>query len=232
MAENKKSFLFYCDWQQTFEALPNEKAGELIKHLLKYVNDENPESDDVLINAVFANIKQTLKRDLKKWESKSQKNSENAKKRWDANACERITSDANVKIEMPIDANHADRDKVIVTVIDKDILLKKETKKEISKKHSIDLFPFQEDFREVWDNWIQYKKTEHKKSFKRIETEQAAFKLLLEKSKGDSLIAEKIIQQSIANNWQGLFELKTETNADKPTKADQREQAIRDYLNR
>jgi len=32
------------------------------------VNDENPESEDMLINAVFASIKQTLKRDLRKWE--------------------------------------------------------------------------------------------------------------------------------------------------------------------
>lgn len=109
---------------------------------------------------------------------------------------------------------------------------KQETNKPINLKHSIDLFPFQEDFRLIWDSWIQYKKIEHKKTFKRIETEQAAFKLLLEKSKGNPLVAEKIIQQSIANNWQGLFELKTEKDGTELTKAEQREQAMRDYLNR
>ena len=66
--KNKKSFLLYTDLKETFEALPNDKAGELIKHIFAYVNDENPTSDDMLINAVFANIKHTLKRDLKKWE--------------------------------------------------------------------------------------------------------------------------------------------------------------------
>lgn len=65
--KNKKSFLLYTDLKETFEALPNDKAGELIKHIFSYVNDENPTSDDVLINAVFANIKHTLKRDLNKW---------------------------------------------------------------------------------------------------------------------------------------------------------------------
>lgn len=103
MAQGKASFMFYCDWKETFDALPNEKAGELLKHILAYVNDENPKTDDLLINAVFANIKATLKRDLKKWERKSEQNKLNALKRWDANAYERIKEDAN----------YADKDKVI-----------------------------------------------------------------------------------------------------------------------
>lgn len=76
MAENKKSFIAYVDWKETFDALPNEKAGELIKHIFAYVNDENPKTDDILINAVFVNIKQTLKRDLVKWEDTSTQRAE------------------------------------------------------------------------------------------------------------------------------------------------------------
>lgn len=69
MAKGKKSFITYTDWRETFNALPDEKAGQLIKHIFAYVNDENPKTEDVLINAVFANIKQTLKRDLRKYET-------------------------------------------------------------------------------------------------------------------------------------------------------------------
>lgn len=76
MAENKRSFVAYVDWKETFDALPDEKAGQLVKHLFAYVNDENPKTDDVLINAVFANIKHQLKRDLKKWESLSDQRAE------------------------------------------------------------------------------------------------------------------------------------------------------------
>lgn len=68
MAEGKKSFIAYSDWKDTFDALPNDKAGELIKHIFAYVNDESPITEDYLINAVFANIKNTLKRDLQKWD--------------------------------------------------------------------------------------------------------------------------------------------------------------------
>lgn len=68
MAENKNSFIAYCNWMETFEELPDDKAGQLAKHLFRYVNDLDPQTDDILIKAVFANIKNTLKRDLKKYE--------------------------------------------------------------------------------------------------------------------------------------------------------------------
>jgi hypothetical protein len=80
MSENKKSFIAYTDWGDTFKALPDDKAGQLIKHLFAYVNDENPVSEDVLINAVFANIKQTLKRDLDKYKAIISRNRENGSK--------------------------------------------------------------------------------------------------------------------------------------------------------
>ncbi len=79
MAENKKSFIAYIDWGETFNALPDEKAGQLVKHLFDYVNDKNPQTDDILINAVFANIKQQLKRDLQQWRSICLKRSESGK---------------------------------------------------------------------------------------------------------------------------------------------------------
>jgi hypothetical protein len=69
MANGKKSFVAYADWKDVFDELPNEEAGKLIKHIFSYVNDESPKSESLLINAVFANIKSTLKRDLDKWEN-------------------------------------------------------------------------------------------------------------------------------------------------------------------
>jgi len=80
MAENKKSFIMYCDWAETFNCLPDDKAGELIKHIFKYVNDEDPQTEDILINAVFANIKNQLKRDLKKYETFIERQTLNGKK--------------------------------------------------------------------------------------------------------------------------------------------------------
>ena len=111
MAENKKSFLFYVDWGEIFDELTDEEAGKLIKHMCDYVRDKNPEAPDRMTKAMFIQIKNTLKRDLDKWQLKSRKNSENAKMRWNkknANASERIKRNAN----------HADR--VSDTVSDTD----------------------------------------------------------------------------------------------------------------
>lgn len=76
MAAGKKSFLFYTDWIDTFKKLPKDKGYDLLMHMLSYVNDENPETDDILVDAVFQQIKNTLKRDLNNWENQQQQRKE------------------------------------------------------------------------------------------------------------------------------------------------------------
>ena len=74
MATDKKSFMFYCDWIDTFKALPKEKGYDLLIHLLEYVHEDykDPETDDVIVNSVFPIMKNQLKRDLKKWEKRAE----------------------------------------------------------------------------------------------------------------------------------------------------------------
>jgi hypothetical protein len=94
MAENKKGFILYADQKELFSQLPDEIAGKLIKHIMAYVNDENPISDDILINIAFTPIKLQLKRDLVKFEetkaSRSVAGKIGAEKRWQA-----IANDSN-----------------------------------------------------------------------------------------------------------------------------------------
>lgn len=80
MAENKKSFILYTDQSGVFNQLPDEIAGKLIKHIFAYVNDENPICDDLIINIAFEPIKQSLKRDLKRYEQYIEKQSVNGAK--------------------------------------------------------------------------------------------------------------------------------------------------------
>lgn len=86
MAENKRSFLLYADFANIFYELTDEEAGQLIKHLFKYVNDENPVMDNRLLKIVFEPIKLQLKRDLKQWEQTIQGRSDGGSlgnlKRW------------------------------------------------------------------------------------------------------------------------------------------------------
>jgi len=69
MAENKKSFVLYTDSQGLVNQLPDDVAGRLFKHIYAYVNDENPITEELLLNIAFEPIKMQLKRDLTKWEN-------------------------------------------------------------------------------------------------------------------------------------------------------------------
>jgi hypothetical protein len=75
MATGKKSFVLYSDQKELFDSLPDEQAGKLIKHIFKYVNDENPTSEDALVNLAFISVKASLKRDLQKWEKQVEQRS-------------------------------------------------------------------------------------------------------------------------------------------------------------
>lgn len=77
MAENKKSFLLYCDIIHTINKLSDEQSGILFKHILAYVNDQHPETNDVIIDLVFEPIKQGLKRDLQRYLSICERNKKN-----------------------------------------------------------------------------------------------------------------------------------------------------------
>jgi len=67
MAENKKSFVLYSDQRTIIDMLPDELAGQLLKHIYAYVNDENPINENPMVNLAFEPIKLQLKRDLIKW---------------------------------------------------------------------------------------------------------------------------------------------------------------------
>jgi hypothetical protein len=68
MADNKKSFVLYTDIIYTVKLMTDEQAGVLFKHILSYVNDENPTVKDLVTGLTFEPIKRQLKRDLIKYE--------------------------------------------------------------------------------------------------------------------------------------------------------------------
>ena len=118
MAKDKKSFILYVDQKDLWNKLPDEIAGKLIKHIYSYVSDENPSSDDLMIEIAFEPIKQQLKRDLKLFEEKRVKRSEagmaGANKRWQdmANDSKRISSIAKMAVNDNVNVN----DNVILNI--------------------------------------------------------------------------------------------------------------------
>jgi hypothetical protein len=66
--KGKVSFLLYADLKTTVDQLPDDVAGRLFKMILDYVNDLDPQTDELVLKVAFEPIKQQMKRDLKEWE--------------------------------------------------------------------------------------------------------------------------------------------------------------------
>lgn len=70
------------------------------------------------------------------------------------------------------------------------------------------VYPFSSDkFMETWDMWIKYKKEVHNFNYKGVWSLQMTLVKLTELSAGDEDKAIRIIQQSIMQQWAGLFPL-------------------------
>ncbi len=116
MAKDKNSFVLYADYIQIFEQLTNDEAGCLIKHLFKYVNDQQPELTDRLLKILFEPIKQQLKRDLKKWEHRREKLSEAGKA--SANKRQQVSTNVEKSQQSPtVNVNATVNDTVTVNDI-------------------------------------------------------------------------------------------------------------------
>lgn len=124
MAKDKTSFILYCDQKGVWDKLNNEQAGKLIKHIIAYVNDENPQTDDFITELAFEPIKQHLKRDLKKWEKQydqrveAGKKSAESRKRNSTSVDERsISSTVNVNESVSVNVNATVNENVNVSEI-------------------------------------------------------------------------------------------------------------------
>jgi hypothetical protein len=151
--KGKKSVLVYCDVIHTVEKLDDENAGLLFKHFLRYVNDQEPEAPNLLVEIAFEGIKQTLKRDLKTWENKSEARSKSGRignlKRYNPDIyeeynkgiytldeAEELAKDCKGSQNIATVAVN-DSDKVKVIVNDKDIVINNIDEREAEFKNSL-----------------------------------------------------------------------------------------------
>lgn len=118
MAEGKKSFILYLQQRSVFDGLEDEEAGKLIKTIFSYVCDENPQPTGMTKYA-FEIIKPVLKADLKKYEDKKVKYTENIRKRWNKEENEKIQSNTTEYNGIPSDSVYVN-DNVNVNVLSKD----------------------------------------------------------------------------------------------------------------
>lgn len=77
---DKASFLMYLDYQEQFDLLTDEQAGQLIKAIIKYEKTGKIPELDGMLKMAFSFIKTQLDRDREKYNKKCEKNKENGKR--------------------------------------------------------------------------------------------------------------------------------------------------------
>ena len=174
MAQDKKGFILYADQQELFNKLPNDKAGELIKHIFAYVNDENPTTDDLLIDLAFTPIKQQLKRDLIKFELVKKQRSEAGKASAEARARARQRNPTPVETVERKPTKSTVNDNVNVKVNDKVNVNVKVNKNIEERKAEFknSLHPFLESYskdllNEFYSYWTEHGSNDKKMRFEK-----------------------------------------------------------------
>ena len=166
---------------------------------------------------------------LKKREKVSEDAKNSAKKKWDNYrngkglqcdaTAERPHSDGNATaMPMQSDGNAINKRKEI-----------KEKEIKESKEKEKDLNEFFESLPDAnWSNllksWLEYKK-ERKENYKSVSSIKVFCRNLIGLSNGEYLLAEQIINQSIGNNWAGIFALKNNNQNGKSINTAEAEQA-------
>lgn len=87
----------------------------------------------------------------------------------------------------------------------------KDTKVKDTKKEAFSLSFVSEAFYPVWEKWLEYRK-QLGKPYKTIVGMQKKYSELIQLSGDNPVIADKIVDQSIRNEWQGFFALKNQTD--------------------
>lgn len=161
MAANKRGVIVYSDWIEKFEELEDDEAGRLIKHFFRYINDLNPEYPDRTTKLMFIDIKNTLKRDLGKWEEKSPQRIEKARIAGLASAeARKLKKELNSTNELQAELNPT-KSTVSVSVSVSDTVSVSESEKEISNSSFKDTL-------EKNENWKNEISTEFKMSSEEV----------------------------------------------------------------
>ena len=90
--------------------------------------------------------------------------------------------------------------------------LKQKPNENILSKVSHGDFDFiSNEFLEAFSLWLEYKK-DRRENYKSEKSLKACYNKLVKLSKGNPAVASQIVDESIANNWAGFFELKNNKN--------------------
>ena len=190
----RESFIFYRSFYDAIRDLPRDVQGEIYTAIMEYSLYGNEIAQlKPIARSIFTLIKPQLDSSITRYENgkkggrpKGQKNQNETEEKPKRNQNETKNEPSENLPNYNYNSNYNLNSK---------------------SNKSNDYSYVQEEYREVFIKWLNYKK-ERKESYKSKESQKECYNKLLTLSGNDPAVAMAIVNQSMANNWAGLFELK------------------------
>lgn len=210
----KKSFIFNVEWQEILLAYPAEVRLEVYDAIIEYVASGTLSELKPMAKMAFSFIKKEIDYNACKYDDIVSKRREAGKKAMNKRYNKDVTNLTNDS-----KSNKCYQDVTNLTDNDNENDIEKESpngdKKAIPKNKEVDLSFVDEGFKDAFREWLGYKR-ERRESYKSDKSLKICYNHLLELSDNNPQKARYIVEQSIANNYSGLFELKNYGKNRKP----------------
>lgn len=199
---SRDSFVFYRSWYLALKKLPNELRLMAYDATMEYALDNHITEVTPLIEFALDFIKPRIDSDRIKYEKICERNKENS-------------TNAGRKPKTKIKRKRIQKNPVDLLgkglddndIMNNDIMNNLQVNYIPNGYESFDFCFVDKEFSEVFFSWLDYKR-ERKEKYKTQRSIEQAYKRLYKLSEGSATTAKEIIEQSLANNWAGLFELK------------------------
>lgn len=193
--------------------MTDEQAGQLLKTVYEYLDDQDTCPDDAAVDLVFSIVKQKLDEDAEHYRKVCETKAKAAKAKYEAK--QDVHMDAYAESKVHMDAYGGDTDTDTDTVSDADteadntssgVKTKKETRR-VSKEEP-NWFPTDEEMHDEFEAFLEVRK--------RLKAPNTVHAVTLLISRLNKLSADRdeqlaIIRQSTENGWKGLYPLKDDS---------------------
>ena len=197
----KKTIVFYREWGELISNLPTEIAGDLIKTICAYCFGGDFESPDPVVKAMFAMIRRKLDADAASYAEVCKKRAEagrlgGTKKQMLANANKRVANESKAKQTGGDNDNDNDNDNDLNPL---PLLATPGA-----------YFPNDPELDKAFSDFIEYRRSNGKPvQFERLKQK------LWKEGKGDRDTMIKLLDESMAQGWTGIYAKKDEKKKSK-----------------
>ena len=217
MKTDKQTFVFRLEWAQVLKQQPDSIRLAVYDAIIDYVQTGKEPPQQSAVYFAFLFIKNQIDKDTAKYEEVCAKRAEAGKKhKGNQHTINRNKLEQMEQVEQVFqngtngtdNDNEYDSDNNNVNNNNPLTPLKGETVKQPKFNPESFLENEPAEKRELLMRWINYKKMQFRQTYKSDDSFKTFVKKLERLSGGNLETAKAIIEQSIANTYQGIFELK------------------------